>query len=69
MTRTLTSRQQEVLDFLAQIGGPCESGSDGSVLRTLARKGLVTQHHNTAPGYVYYTWTLTAAGIERTRRN
>ena len=38
------------------------SGYDGSILRALARKGLVTQCHNTAPGYVYYTWTLTAAG-------
>jgi hypothetical protein len=58
----LTARQIEVLAFLDQIRAAVESGHDGSVLRALARKGLVIQHHNSAPGYVYYTWTLTEAG-------
>jgi DNA-binding PadR family transcriptional regulator len=57
----LTTRQIEVLLSLSQftVAG---SGTDGSVLHSLARKGLVIQHHNSAPGYVYYTWTLSAAG-------
>ena len=54
----LTERQQQVLDDLRRINEPVGSGYDGSVLRALAKKGLVIQHHNSAPGYIYYTWTL-----------
>jgi hypothetical protein len=57
----LTARQREVLAYL-QWARTVRSSSDGSILRALAKKGLVMQHHNTAPGYVYYTWTLTEAG-------
>lgn len=60
--KKLTARQHEVLAFLAETGGTCESGYDGSVLRALAAKGLVTKHFNSAPGYIYYTWTLNEAG-------
>jgi hypothetical protein len=56
-TIKLTERQQEVLDYVRRCG-PVGSGYDGSVLRVLAKKGLVNQHHNQAPGYVYYTWTV-----------
>jgi hypothetical protein len=56
--KKLTDRQQQVLDDLRKYG-PTGSGSDGSVLRALAKKGLVSQHFNQAPGYTYYTWTAT----------
>jgi hypothetical protein len=52
----LTTRQAEVLDYVRR-SGPVGSGSEGSILHALARKGLVVQHFNSAPGYVYYTWT------------
>lgn len=57
----LTLRQRDVLAYL-KAAGVVSSGHDGSVLHSLARKGLVQQHHNSVPGYVYYTWTLTEAG-------
>jgi len=53
----LTPRQCEVLDYV-KCCGPVGSGSDGSILRALAKKGLVVMHYNQAPGYVYYTWTV-----------
>lgn len=59
--KKLTERQQQVLAYLRS-AGCITSGQDGSVLRALARKGLVVQHSNTAPGYVYYTWTAKAKG-------
>lgn len=57
----LTPRQTSVLEYLkaAQV---ISSDHNGSVLRTLESKGLVGRHHNSAPGYVYYTWTLTEKG-------
>ena len=54
----LTERQQRVLNDMRLIGEPVLSCYDGSVLRALEKKGLVTRHHNSAPGYIYYTWTL-----------
>ena len=57
----LTERQRDVLRHLSY-AGVTGSGYDGSVLHALAAKKLVMQHHNQAPGYVYYTWTLTDAG-------
>jgi hypothetical protein len=45
----LTQRQLQILEHVEKCG-PVDSGYDGSVL------GLVTQHFNQAPGYVYYTW-------------
>lgn len=54
----LTERQQQVLNDMRLIGEPVVSGYDGSVLRALAKKGLVIKHYNQAPGYVYYTWTV-----------
>jgi len=57
----MTQRQKEVLDYVrrCKVTG---TGYDGSVLWALQRKGLVRVSHNSAPGYVYYTWTLTDAG-------
>lgn len=53
----LTDRQKDVLEYVRS-SGPVGSGCDGSVLRALEAKGLVIRHHNSAPGYVYYTWTV-----------
>lgn len=57
----LTSRQKDVMLYVlcAKVVG---SGGDGTVLRALEHKGLVRRSHNSAPGYVYYTWSLTDAG-------
>jgi hypothetical protein len=59
----LTQRQADVLSYVrsAQVVG---SGHDRSVLEALERKGLVLRSQNSAPGYVYFTWSLTAAGRE-----
>jgi hypothetical protein len=53
----LTYRQQQVLDYVKRVK-VCSSGNDGSVLRALEKKGFVLRHHNNAPGYTWYTWTL-----------
>lgn len=59
----ITLRQLETLNYVKECG--CVgSGADGSVLRALAAKGLVIQHFNSAPGYTYYTWTLTKLALE-----
>ena len=57
----MTERQKDVLSYL-KTGGVATTGHDGSVLNSLAKKGLAHKHYNTAPGYVYYTCTLTATG-------
>ena len=63
----LTERQRAVLAHLRAVG--CTgSGHDGSVLRALERKGLARQSHNSAPGYVYYTWSLTEQGTKETNQ-
>jgi hypothetical protein len=58
---TLTDRQKEVLASVVSAGA-VGSGADGAVLKALANKGLVIQNHNSAPGYVYYTWCATELG-------
>ena len=61
VNQTLTERQKDVLEYVRS-SKVVSSGSNGSVLRALAKRGLVDQHHNSAPGYVYYTWTLSEEG-------
>jgi hypothetical protein len=56
----LTPRQVEILTFLkaARVIG---TGSDGSILESLRRKGLVVKHYNAGGGtsvYIYLTQAL-----------
>ena len=57
----LTLRQVSVVDDL-RISLVMSSGVLGSVLKALEAKGIARRHHNSAPGYIYYTWTLTERG-------
>lgn len=61
-TPRLTERQRDVLGSLLRRKEPVGSEDNASVLKALRSKGLVQIHYNSAPGYVYYTWALTAAG-------
>lgn len=58
----LTERQRGVLGAMLRRKEPVGSENSGSVLHALHLKGLVRVHHNSAPGYTFYTWTLTDEG-------
>ena len=60
--RRLTARQLEVLRHLAQQREPVATGSDGSVLWALERRGLASQGQMSFPGYKAYYWYITPGG-------
>lgn len=57
----LTERQRETLAYVER-SGPVRSGSDGSILWALEKKGLVLNHQFPDGQNMSYTWTITKEG-------